>query len=64
MAGIRRKLKAKDEFFGRLFPTQEKAEEWIERIRHKMGQGYTFGTEPWSDEDGELVVGYLYKGKE
>ena len=64
MAGVRRKLKAKHKFHGRIFPDRETAEMWLTRMKNKMGQvDYVFGIDPWSDEDGRGFVAYLH-GKE
>lgn len=62
MAGVRRNLKAKDKFHGRLFPNKELAEMWLTRMRNKMGTDYVFGMDPWSDENGKGFVAYMHKG--
>lgn len=64
MAGVSRKLKRKPGFHGRLFVEKEFAEMWITRMGRKMGEGWKFGIDPWSDEGGTGYVAYMHKEEE
>jgi len=52
-------------YYGRLFPIKEDAEEWLERMKRKLGEGYTYNLvfkDSYRDEESEgLWSAQVYK---
>ena len=56
-----RKLKKMDGFFGRLFVYDEDAEQWLERMKLKMGYDYVYDKRKQNEDGSNLILAYLHK---